>query len=335
MTEVVTSTAAFSQLSLQAPKPQVFGIESQAGSAEAISPASFGILQDVSAQGADDQSSVNQHQGKDGSSAEPRPDNNGSGPSRARVEIKHLDIGLTPSEVVGTPDVLQRFDDNGDGRVDLIESARAGLARQKVFTFAGLAAASSRSPILGQVEDAPQPAPVAASGAPITADGVPAPAASQQTPFEKSFAPAQADAPVPGTKKFADAAEAVAAQGSTTEGVDVPRKFYGQGVEVVAGQFAAAAEAAPKYHDKVVVKDLAVVTEDGTGEAKYYDRVAQAETDNASEDAGQGAEGNYYEKAQQLANGKKGAVPEVAVYAEAAAIVAGEQAEAAATVVTA
>ena len=124
MTEVVTSSAAFQQLNLLAPRQQEFGVERQgvdAGFATAdIAPAAVETSSDNlshSASSGGDQNPVNHHQEQ----AQPRPEAAISGPSKPRIEIKHIDLGLTPSEVVGTPDILQRFDTNGDGRLSLAE----------------------------------------------------------------------------------------------------------------------------------------------------------------------------------------------------------------------
>jgi hypothetical protein len=218
----------------------------------------------------DDQNPVNRHQDETQRAREPAPAPAPTGPSKARIEIKHIDLGLTPSEVVGTPDILQRFDSDGDGRVDLIEAARAGVAREGVFTFAGLAAANAKSAEQAAVDAqaAPQPqVAVAPDAAPVVidADG------------KKLFTPAEAGA-APGKKFF----NAVAAQGTPTGHVDAPKKFYGQGAEVVVGKFAA--DTAQKLSEKDIGDQKVVVTDDG--ETKLYDKVAQTDTDQTSGEDG-------------------------------------------------
>ena len=309
MTEVVTSSAAFQQLNLLAPRQQVFVVERQgvdAGFATAdIAPTTIDQSADNFAQhqsSADDQNPVNRHDTQPSPRPEPSPAGV-SGPSKARIEIKHIDLGLTPSEVVGTPDILQRFDNNGDGRVDLGEAARAGLAREGVFTYAGLAA--------GQADIAPasaEPSPVAKLAVPaVVAD------AEDATLFTPADLPGAGSVQA---KKIFVAAQAVAAQGTPTGVADAPKKFYGSGAEVVVGKFAVA-ETTPKFADKVVVKEQTVLTEAGTGEVKVHDKVAQTDTDQSS------GNGTTYEKAKQLAAegpAKKLVLVEVAAYADAAVI---------------
>ena len=274
MTEVVTSSAASQQLSLLAPRQQVFVVDRQgvdsAFSTADIAATSVDTQADTFTQSEsafDDQNPVNRHQDETPQRArEPAPAP--SGPSKARVEIKHIDLGLTPSEVVGTPDILQRFDANGDGRVDLIEAARAGVAREGVFTFAGLASASQDSAVQTEVAVQPQVA-VAADAAPVVATTVDSAGKKLFTAAEAGAGPA---------KKFFNA---VAAQGAPTGHVDAPKKFYGQGAEVVVGKFAVA-ENTPKIADKVPADEKVVATEDG-GETKLYDKVAQTDTDQSTD----------------------------------------------------
>jgi hypothetical protein len=82
-----------------------------------------------------------------------------SGPSRARIVLRDFDVGKTPAEVVGTRDVVLRFDSNDDGRIDLIESQRSARARDDGASFRGLAAAASLS--------TPEPAPAPKPQAPV------------------------------------------------------------------------------------------------------------------------------------------------------------------------
>ena len=216
-----------------------------------------------------------------------------SGPSKARIELKQIDFGLTPSEVVGTIDVLQRFDDNGDGRVDMLESQQAQLSRSDGFTFSGLAAAPTNTEAPALTPD-PTPQPVQAE------------ATSSQAPENKIFVgpgqPESAGANAPVEKKFFKDEE-TASLGAPTGTEDAPRKFYGQGAEVVIGQFAAAAEAAPKYADKAPdARSEGAVSEEGTGETKYYDKVAQTETGQSFGDSPGENDRSYYDKAQEVAS---------------------------------
>jgi hypothetical protein len=305
MTEVVTSFAASQQLNLLAPRQQVFVVDRQgvdAGFNTAdIAAANVDTPADTSSQSEsafDDQIPVNQHQ--DDTPQRARDAAPQSGPSKARVEIKHIDLGLTPSEVVGTPDILQRFDSNGDGRVDLIEAARAGVARQGTFTFAGLAAASEKSEEQRIVEEPVVEQPQAA----VAPDAAPAPVLA--TVGGKKFFTA-AEAGVGPQKKFFNA---VAAQGTPTGTADAPKKFYGQGAEAVVGRFAVA-ESTPKFADKVPADEKIVITEDG--ETKLYDKVAQTDTDSTTDDATP-REQPKAAPAEESPAGKKVVRAEVAAY---------------------
>ena len=278
MTEVVTSTAAVTQFNLLAQRQQVFGVERpvverqsvDAGftAADLAASATTNTSADTSEKFSakqDDQNPVNRHSEQPVQRSEPV-----TGPSKARVEIKHIDLGLTPAEVVGTPDVLQRFDTNGDGRVDLAEAARAGVAREGVFTYAGLA---------GQTSDAAATVTTGEDG--VTAENprdgaLPAAPAGTSKAVEKKL---YASADVPGAAQSRRHFVQTAAEGGASGVVDAPKKFSGQGAEVVVGRFAA--DAAPKIADKADAKTT-TVSEDGTGETKIYDKVAQTETETPS-----------------------------------------------------
>jgi hypothetical protein len=289
MTEVVTSLAASSQLNLSAQRLQGFGVSTVVQQPEAPT-AEANALQSVlaAADKSEDKSFAAELPARD-----PSAGNNGSGPSRPRVEIKQFDVGLSAAEVVGTEDVLQRFDANGDGRVDLLESDKAALVRQKVFTFAGLAAAPTVSVEQSRVQLTESEAPALAreTGAAIAA----------LSTFDEAGVPKKFSASLvqdPGTRKFF--AATAAAEGAPSGVVDAPKKYYGQGTEVVAGPVANGGNgAAPvKYADRAPVREQAV-SEEGTGEVKYYDRVPQTETGEHGGDTA-GRE-KYSDKAQEIA----------------------------------
>lgn len=287
MTEVVTSFAASPQLNLTASRLQGFGVSAVVQQPTAESNALQSAL--AASDKAEDKSFASELPGRNSSSA-----NSSSGPSRPRIEIKQFDVGLSAAEVVGTQDVLQRFDANGDGRVDLLESDKAALVRQKVFTFAGLAAA---------------PAKLAVEQPPVALTEAEAPALARETgaaiaalpSFDEAGLPKKFSASLvqdPGAKKFF--AETAAAEGTPSGVADAPKKYYGQGAEVVAGTVANGNNgAAPvKYADRAPVREQAV-SEDGTGEVKYYDRVPQADS---SENGGDTASREKYsDKAQEIA----------------------------------
>ena len=277
MTDVVTSTAAFQQLNLLAPRQQVAVVE---------------------------------RQGVDAGFAT-------------------ADIAPTPLD---TPDILQRFDANGDRRVDLNEAARAGVAREGVFTFAGLSVGS-------ELIEPAVPAPVAEATPSVPESAV---AFAAEPTDQNIFTPAELPGAAP-TKKFFVAAKAaaaqVASQGTPTGTVDAPKKFSGQGVEVVLGRFAVA-ETVPRFVADTAEK-VAVVTEEGTGETTAHDKVARTDTDQSqgpTQDKPQGKgsdaaeEASTYEKAQRIdaahGRGTKVVLVEVAAYASASEITAVAQAQA-------
>lgn len=292
MSELVTSASAISQSNLLAARQQVFVVErtdDASGDAPAV---------EANAPRTDATASANRHEDAAPSLAQ-------HGPSRARVEIRSLDLGLTPAEVVGTPDVLQRFDSNGDGRVDLLESDKATLVRQNLFTFAGVGNAA------GEIEITAPPVIVS------TDDPAAAAAVTEQTaPGEpKKFFVAATPDGRPAAHKFADVREA--ATGAPTATVAVAKKFYGQGTEAVAG----AAHGAPvRLYDKAaVLRQQAVVQDDG-GETRLYDKVARSDAQNRQHSGG-GA--TLHERARQIAaavNGsKKTVLVQVSAYSNAAA----------------
>ncbi len=287
MTEVVTSFAASQQLNLSAQGRQGFGVSGHTTQLSTPTAESNALHSALAA--------VDKVESKpftaDLPARDPAAGQGGTGPSRPRVELKRFDVGLSPSEVVGTEDVLQRFDANGDGRVDMLESSKAALVRQNVFTFSGLAAA----PIRSTQDDVP---------ADLTDDQ--ALTLARETGAAIAALPARDDAGLP--RKFSNSliqdpaakkffADAAAAEGVPSGVADAPKKYYGQGAEVVAGQHAGNAAQPPvKYADRAQT----TVTEDGTGEAKYYDRVAQTEASENGGDAAADRE-KYSEKAQEIA----------------------------------
>ncbi len=216
---------------------------------------------------------------------------------------------------MGTIDVLQRFDDNGDGRVNLIESQQAQLSRKGDSTFEGLAA----SPVTpGLRSFAPDPRETQGSAEPANATKAEHPQVSS-IPGQASEEEAGVDV---GKKYFGT--EETASLGAPTDTVDAPRKFYGQGAEVVIGQFAAATDTAPKYSDKAPTdaRSEGAVTEEGTGEFKYYDKAAQSDTEQSFSDAPGEEAGSLYEKAQQIASALEGddQEPEQKKYVETEAV---------------
>jgi len=312
MTEVVTSFAASQQLNLLARGQQGFGVYAPVVQPAAPTAESNALQSALAA------SDKSENKSFAGELPQRDPSTNasagaGTGPSRPRIEIKQFDVGLSPSVVVGTQDVLQRFDANGDGRVDTIEADKAALVRQKVFTFAGLAAA-------------PTAATPEQAGIPITVDN--APQIARETGEAIAALKKFDDAGLP--KKYSDSliqdpaakkyfAEAAALEGTPSGAADAPKKYYGQGAEVVAGPATNGATAPVKYSDRAPVREQ-TVREDGTGEVKYYDRVPQSE----SGDRGGSATGGekYSEKAQEIAAAYAVTQGEVPVEAPVATVTA-------------
>jgi hypothetical protein len=248
-----------------------------------------------------------------------------------KIEIKDFDIGRRAAEVVGTVDAVQRFDNNSDGRVDLLESQRATRSRDTSFTYAARGQARVDGPsVATQVQDqeiaksvtepvrhtAPQP------NQPIA-----------QTPL--------ADGAANGAGKIFGDAQIVSggSDGTFSDGVQVPQKFFGEGSEVIVGRFASDADVQQKFSDKVDQADAGRYYENGTGEQKLYDKVSQSEPgrfapeQEESKYYGEGdlpvaatsgeegqAEASLYEKAQQVeaqAGGRdQGAAQQKKLYAE-------------------
>ncbi|MDX2223855.1 MAG: hypothetical protein SFV21_13975 [Rhodospirillaceae bacterium] len=208
-----------------------------------------------------------------------------TGPSRARLEVRTFDVGKTPAEVVGTRDTVLRFDGNGDGRIDLIESRRASRARVDGGSYAGL------------YGDGIDPTPVVAVRA-DTAQPRIAPDGAEQVPVDVTFGPPRTDAEFE-AKKFSN--KALADQGYSSGEAEVAPKYYGRGAEPVVGQFTAQAPEPPqKYAERAAELERGRISEDGSGERKFYDKVPQAE---AQADGGSDAppQRSYYERAQDVA----------------------------------
>ncbi|MBX7200414.1 MAG: hypothetical protein K1X51_13695 [Rhodospirillaceae bacterium] len=295
MSELVTSASAISHPNLFAPRQQVLVVQrTDSVDGQAVAPENNDLHTNTAPT-----ASANRHEEAAPSLAQPTQAQSG-GPSRARVEIRSLDLGLTPAEVVGTPDVLQRFDSNGDGRVDLLESDKATLVRQNLFTFAGVGNPAGETeitapPVIVSRDDA---APAAAGNATEeTAPGQP----------KKFFVSVTPDGR-PAAHKFADAREAAA--GGTTATVAVSRKFYGQGTEAVAG----AVHGAPaRLYDKAAVLRAQQAARDSGGEVRLYDKVAQSGTQNRQQSSG----GTLHERARQIAEAINGAKKTVLVQVNA------------------
>jgi hypothetical protein len=331
MTEMVTINAAreAQQLSLLAQRPDVSYRDPNQPNTIQVSQA--GVQPDAR-RAAQTEAGAQKNGQQDLSQRRDRPDQGITGPSRPRVEIRDFDVGRTPAEVVGTMDVVQRFDNNNDGRIDLIEANRATRSRNTdTSTFAGLAPGGVRA---AQPQgDGPTPAEVEialaekavekpAFGPVVSPD--PTLRADRDQQAQSKYGPA-----VPGTpqaqageiKKYADKADA--GQGYVGGEQQVAQKYFGKGAEAVLGQFAAP-DQPQKYADKAQATETAKFSEAGSGEAKYADKVAQTETDFAG--AGQQDQPkSMYDRAQEVRAGvgesapglAKKAVPAAGAYGQA------------------
>lgn len=231
-----------------------------------------------------------------------------------KIEVKDFDVGRRAAEVVGTVDVVQRFDNNADGRVDLLESQRAVRARDGSSTYAARGQAHTESANVAarvqerEIEQAAAEASAAAQPKAFDAPATPAPPLNTQAAAagvaapetQKLYGDAQVvsggsgeDGLVP-KKLFA--AEEVASQGTFTDGEPVQQKFFGEGVEVVRGRVAGDPDVQQKLFDKAEAAETGRFYEDGTGEQKLYDKVAQTEAGRFYEDP---AEKKLYDETQQ------------------------------------
>lgn len=335
MTEVVTNTAATLQQTLVAERQQ--RAVSASGTNQEASPQSNTPVRPIGAQAADavarstrpDQTQADGQRKNKQAVEQPikrqapdpvdevRASRSETTPRTDRLEPKDFDVGRRPAEVVGTVDVVQRFDNNADGRVDLLESQRAVRARDGSSTYAARGQAHADTPSVAervqdreieqavssqatsQVQAATNAAPPP-TGPTVEAQAEATGVAPAET--QKIYGDAQVvsggsaeDGTVP-KKLFA--AEEIASQGTFSDGAPVQQKFFGEGVEIVRGRVAGDPEVQQKLFDKAETAETGRFYEDGTGEQKLYDKVAQSEAGRFYEDP---AERKLYDDAQQEA----------------------------------
>lgn len=318
MTEVVTNTAATLQQTLVAERQQR-GLSVSASQSDTGSSNTAALTRPDGASRADavarppkpDQSQADGQRKNQPSPDEkinrvvpdpadaPRVSRSESRAEAVTIELKDFDVGRRPAEVVGTADVVQRFDGNSDGRVDLLESQRAARARDDSFTYAARGQALSDSPSVAeqvqdrevqQIVDPPELSTPSNTSQPVPAGQPGASAEVGQAP-QKIFGDAQVvsggtseDGTVP-EKIFGS--DAAASQGTFSDGAPVQQKLYGDGAEVVVGRFAADSGTPQKLSDKDVPAERGQFYEDGSGEQKLYDKVAQTETGRFYDEDGQ------------------------------------------------
>lgn len=337
MTEVVTNSAASLQQTLAAERQlrsfSASGLNQDANpqnSAVAARPTGAPAADAVARQSKPDQSQADSRQNRQAAAqqqvkraAEAQNASRSETPPRAdRVELKDFDLGRSAAEIVGTVDVVQRFDNNADGRVDLLESQRATRARDSSFTYAARGQARAEtSNTAEQVQQQEIQRSLAPRAATNTASQKPTVAEEQANAPLKKFGDPQVlsgGSSEDGTvaKKYV-AAEEIASQGSFSDGAPVDQKFYGDGAEVVIGRFAADTDGAQKFSDKAGQPESGKFYEAGTGEQKFYDKVAQSESGRfAPEEGGR----KYYDSSQDApttANAGGDGQPDTSLYDKA------------------
>jgi hypothetical protein len=97
-------------------------------------------------------------------------------------------------------------------------------------------------------------------------------------------------------QKFAEKAEAEKGFAAGEQ-----QKYYGKGSEAVLGQFAAP-DQPQKYADKAAATQPGTTREDGSGEAKYFDKVSQTDADLTGDEQ-PGQQKSMYDRAQEVAAG--------------------------------
>lgn len=315
MTEVVTNSAASLQHILAAER-QLRGVSASGSNQDANPNHSVAAGRPTGAPAADavtrqskpDQSQADSRQNRQAASeqqakrtVEAESASRSETPPRAHgFELKDFDLGRSAGEVVGTVDVIQRFDNNSDGRVDLLESQRATRARDSSFTYAARGQARAET---SNVAEQVQQQEIQSSLAPRaeTNEASQQPTVAEETakaPLKKFGDPqvlsggSSEDGTV--AKKYV-AAEEIASQGSFTDGAPVDQKFYGDGAEVVIGRFAADTDGAQKFSDKAGQPESGKFYEAETGEQKFYDKVAQSESGQFAPEDG---DRKYYDSSQ-------------------------------------
>lgn len=332
MTEVVTNTAATLQQALVAERQQravsASGNNQESNSQQAtpVRPAGAQAADAVARAAKPEQSQADgrrngQQAAEQSVKRQPDPvdevrtSRSESAPKPEAVELKDFDVGRRPAEVVGTLDVVQRFDNNADGRVDLLESQRAVRARDGSSTYAARGQALSETPSVAervQAQEIAQAASTPITSGPQQQTSAAPPPTTQQAEAQAAAtgvaAPEQqkifGDAQVVSGGSAEDgtvarklfAAEEIASQGAFADGAPVQQKFFGEGVEVVRGRFADDPEVQQKLFDKADTAEAGRFYEDGSGEQKLYDKVAQTEAGRFYQDP---SEQKLYDESQQ------------------------------------
>jgi len=293
MTELVTINAAreAQQLAILAQRPSATPGEHKQHNAIQITQA--GVQPDArrAAQGAEAGAQGNSQQ--DPSRNNDRNDSGLTGPSRPVVQVAAFDSGPEKTRPTVTP--------------DLFPSAPVATGKSSV----GPANSLATSPIVdGQTQAEVDvaiaqralqtPAFERLSSSDTSARNIRLEAAARAVRADASiaifgYAPTPNQSPEAELQKFSD--KAAAAQGTFAGDSPVDKKFYGQGVEAVVGQFAGP-EQPQKYADKAAATDTPVSFEDGSGQAKFADKVAQTDTNFAGGQQ-QDQQKSYFDRAQE------------------------------------
>jgi len=303
MTEMVTLNAAreAQQLALLAQRPEGAPRDQQQPTIQ-ISQA--GIQPDARRAPTQAEAGAQEHAQQDLAQRHDRQDHGLTGPSRARVEIRSYDTAPRAAPV---------------GRPDIVPAAVGASASAPFNSLA-------TSPVVNGQTQAEVEVAIARQAI-QTAAFEPVASAARTVRLEAAARVVRAEAavgrpdlqlaqsPEVQLKRFADQAAAVQGFGSGEQ--DVPQKFYGRGGEAVIGQFAAP-EQPQKYSDKAAATQPGTTSEDGSGEVKYYDKVAQTDTDFAG-GAPDEQPKSMYERAQEVAAGLGQAVDPRKTYSEVTA----------------
>ena len=328
MTEAVTSLSANLQQYLLAESQQraaSANSSAEVGANLSISSGSPAIASAADASNPSSKNSKYQQDGQpgqkrtaDGTMDTPKASKLRGSDEAVTIEIRDFDIGRTPAEVVGTADVLARFDDNQNGRVDLLESRRAAKARDSSSTFAARGQAGLESSTVAQgTQEQTVEKSVSDRATSETASVLAGQAGQKEDSGQepkKIYTDSQLisggtidDGTVP--EKVIDS-EAIASQGGFSDGAPVQQKFYGDGAEIVIGRFVANADMQQQLSGQMYDSESGRLYEEGSGEKKLYDKVAQSEPGSFYQERGEEItnrdndtaqlEMSIYEKAQRL-----------------------------------
>lgn len=292
MTELVTLNAAreAQQLAILAQRPDVAARRDQQSSTIQISQAA--IEPDVRRAPQRAEAGAQGDSQQDLAQRRDRQDQGLTGPSRARIEIRDYEVAPRHAPAA---------------RPDIVPSggAQAGSSTTLVNSLSTSPVVNGQTQAEVEVAIAQQAIQTAAfqSGASLDPNvrNTRLEAAARVVRAEASvghptFSPITGDGEV---KKYAD--KDLPGQGLVAGGEVVTDKFYGKGSEAVVGQFSTP-DQPQKYADKAAAANAGATFEEDSGEAKYYDKVAQTDTGYSGGDP-QSEQKSMYDRAQEVAAG--------------------------------